>query len=160
MANNPSIASEIRFEISKWDTMAATYFDNMWVRFYLGNYWILTLVIDTIIKSHYFKLPVKISEPGINYLLKYLSLKIWSEPIYSDFQDGCTFFLLGIAQRILSQSHFQARLWRIFENMMSLHGDSPKNRGFPTISCTISCRNMSYDTLIWSYDTCFVEYFI
>ena len=24
----------------------------------------------------------------------------------------------------------------------------PQNRGFPAISCTISCRNVSYDTLI------------
>ena len=40
---------------------------------------------------------------------------------------------------------------------MSLQGDSPQNQGFRVISCTISCRNMSYDTLIWSNDTCFVE---
>ena len=43
---------------------------------------------------------------------------------------------------------------------MSLQGIPPKIGDSPTILCTISCRNMSYDTLIWSNDTCFVENFI
>ena len=38
-------------------------------------------------------------------------------------------------------------------------GFPPKNRGFPAISCTISCRYVHYDTLIESNDTCFVQNF-
>ena len=36
----------------------------------------------------------------------------------------------------------------------------PPKLGIPRDFITISCRNMGYDTLIWSYDTCFVENFI
>ena len=61
--------------------------------------------------------------------------------------------------RILIFRLFWARLWRVFENVLSLQGDSSKDRGFPMISCTISCHNMHYASLIESNDTCFAQNF-
>ena len=39
-------------------------------------------------------------------------------------------------------------------------GGFPQKSGIPCDFIMISCRNVSYNTLIWSYDTCFVENFI
>ena len=111
-----------------------------------------------------------LNQPIIRFQLKYQDLasthywNIWvwnalSEPKNYEIKMA-DLLLPGMVQyQILSQSRFRARTWRFCEIMMSFNGDTPQNRGFLMILCTISCRNVHYNTLNESNDTCFVQNF-
>ena len=46
-----------------------------------------------------------------------------------------------------SFSDFFSRDYDVFRERDVITEGFPKNQGFPAISCTISCRNVRYDTL-------------
>ena len=60
----------------------------------------------------------------------------------------------------LSPSRFRSENVMFLQDYDVITGGFPQKLGIPRNFVMILCRNMSYDTLIWSNDTCFVENFI
>ena len=87
-----------------------------------------------------------------------LSQSFWSEQKWMAAMTPwyCTIITAEISRYLI----FGARTWHFSKIMMSLQGDSPKNRGFLTIFAPISYWNVCSDTQIGTNDTCFVQNFI
>ena len=102
-------------------------------RFLLKNHWILSLVVYTTFKLHWNLLIFPFLAWNHGWILKYLSLKIRSEPFFQ-FSKMAAPSCIDNEVKSLAFSFldfFWARLWRIFENVMSLQGDSPKIEDSP-----------------------------
>ena len=108
------------------------------LRFLLKNYWKLCLFAHTTFKSHWILFILKFLAWNIQPLSQKMHLKIRSEPHIWKIKMADLLLLLGIAQSHTSEIScilvfrvFSARLWRIFENVMSLQWGFPPKLGNP-----------------------------
>ena len=129
-------------------------------RFLLKNHWILSLVAYTTFKLHWNLLIFPFLAWNHGRILKYLSLKIRSEPIFQFSKMAAPSCIDNEVKSLaFSFSDFFGWDYDVFlRTWCHYRGIPPKIEDSPQ-SCMISCRNVHYDTLIESNDTCFVQNF-